>query len=218
MLNRPAALPTRRVDKDVGATAVQQPLALVTVLTLVDTVQLVQKILGEAFPSCAFAVSVHSTDAGTLLDVSWTDGPRVDQVGRFVNPLQARRLGAGGSTVAVEHFALTPVGCHVVRLAADRVSLTRAFSDAAVERALNVVERRYRERLSPDSRAALSVASYRAGVLCGVEVEGVHRVGAKRTGSCLQSDIDEILSASTDVAGFPRSPTAAGLFVRRDVH
>ncbi|UVS88285.1 LPD29 domain-containing protein [Burkholderia glumae] len=218
MMNRPAATRARRVEKEASVTAVQQPLALVTVLTLVDTAQLVQKILGEAFPSCAFAVSVHSTGAGTLLDVAWTDGPRADQVGRFVHPLQARRLAHGGRAVAVEHFTLTPVGYRTVRLAADRISLTRAFSDAAVERALTACERRYRDRLSPDDRAAMTVERYRAGALCGVEIEGVHRTGGQRTGSCLQSDVDEILCGGTDVTGVPRSPTAAALFARSDVH
>ncbi|MGS1024089.1 LPD29 domain-containing protein [Burkholderia glumae] len=218
MLNRSVAAPARRVEKEAAVTAVQQPLPLVTVLTLVDTAQLVQKILGEAFPSRAFAVSLHSTTAGTLLDVSWTDGPRADQVGRFVHPLQARRLANGGRAVAVEHFTLTPAGYHTVRLAADRISLYRVFSDAAVERALSVCERRYRGRLSPDDREAMTVERYRAGALCGVEIEGVHRAGGKRTGGCLQSDVDEILCGGTDVTGFPRSPTAAALFARSDVH
>ncbi|MGS1024194.1 hypothetical protein GAS19_30380 (plasmid) [Burkholderia glumae] len=218
MLNRPVAPRARHVEKEAAVTAVQQSLALVTVLTLVDTAQLVQKILGEAFPSCAFVVSVHSTGSGTLLDVAWTDGPRADQVGRVVHPLQARRLANGGCAVAVEHFTLTPAGYRTVRLAADRISLTRAFSNAGVERALTACERRYRDRLSPDDRAAMTVERYRAGALSGVEIDGVHRTGGKRTGSCLQSDVDEILCGGTDVTGFPRSPTAAALFARSDVH
>lgn len=113
---------------------------------------------------------------------------------------------------------LTPKGSQTVQLAADRISLSRQHSDASVRSALETLEERYRGRLAPDHRSQLTVAAYRAGELSGVELEGVHRVRATRIGACLQCDVDTLLADSTDVVGFPRSPTASGLFVRRDVH
>ncbi|WP_186072314.1 DUF932 domain-containing protein [Burkholderia gladioli] len=105
-----------------------------------------------------------------------------------------------------------------VKLTQDRISITRGYSDAAIEAAITLLEARYRDRLSPDYRTLLTVEAYRAGALRGVELEGIHRMGAERIGACLQCDVDTLLANSTDVVGFPRSPTAAGLFVRRDVH
>ncbi|WP_186098553.1 LPD29 domain-containing protein [Burkholderia gladioli] len=218
MLTRTAPAAVPRISKEPASSAVQTRLALVTVMTLIDTAQLVQTILREAFPATAFAVSIHTTGGATLLDVAWTDGPRADQVARFVHPLQARRVGADGRACLVEHFTLTSKGCQTVQLAADRISLTRGFSDASIGAALEVLEARYRDRLAPDHRTLLTVGAYRAGALRGVELEGIHRIGATRVGACLQCDIDTRLADSTDVVGFPRSPTAAALFVRRDMH
>ncbi len=218
MLNRTSHVSAARIEKESTSSAVQTNLALVTVMTLIDTAQLVQKILREAFPASVFAVAAHTSGGSTLLDVSWTDGPREDQVARFVHPLQARRTATNGRVALVEHFTLTPKGSQTVQLAADRISISRQHSDAAVQAALDTFEERYRERLAPDHRTLLTVAAYRAGELSGIELEGIHRMGATRIGACIQCDVDTLLADSTDVVGFPRSPTAAGLFVRRDVH
>ncbi|KWN80983.1 hypothetical protein WM23_20325 [Burkholderia ubonensis] len=198
--------------------AATEAVVLADVLTLVGTAQLMQQILREAFPATAFAISVTENVRGTQLTIRWTDGPRDLQVARIVMPLQATRLADGGKVERVEHFMLTPAGRQVVSLAADRIALCREFSDGSIERALARLAARYADYLAPDISAVMTVAGYRAGRLQAFEIPGVHRVGAYRSGSTLQTDVDAMLADSTDARGFPRSATAARLFVRRDVH
>ncbi|KWI32008.1 LPD29 domain-containing protein [Burkholderia stagnalis] len=194
------------------------PAVLADVLTLVGTAQLVQQILREAFPVTAFSISVSENVRGTQLAIRWTDGPRDLQVARFVMPLQATRLSNGGKVERVEHFMLTPAGRQVVTLAADRIALCREFSDGAIERALARLAARYADYLAPDISAFMTLAGYRGGLLQALEIPGVHRTGAHRSGATVQTDVDAMLAESTDARGFPRSTTASRLFVRRDVH
>ncbi|MCM3373191.1 hypothetical protein M3640_21255, partial [Bacillus velezensis] len=51
-------------------------------------------------------------------------------------------LADGGRLERVEHFMLTSSGRRTVRLAADRIALSRQFSDRAVERVLTRLARR----------------------------------------------------------------------------
>ncbi|TCW78655.1 hypothetical protein C5O80_30540 [Burkholderia sp. SRS-46] len=194
------------------------PAVLADVLTLVGTAQLVRQILREAFPVTAFSISVSENGRRSQLAIRWTDGPRDLQVARFVMPLQATRLTDGGKVERVEHFMLTPAGRQVVSLAADRIALCREFSDGAVERALARLASRYADYLAPDISAVMTVAGYRVGLLHALEIPGVHRAGARRSGATLQTDVDAMLAESTDTRGFPRSTTASRLFVRRDAH
>ncbi|MCW3611366.1 LPD29 domain-containing protein, partial [Burkholderia cenocepacia] len=104
--------------------------------------------LREGFPATSFAVRVAKNERGTQLTIDWTDGPRDVQVARLVMPLQATRLADGGRLERVEHFMLTSSGRRTVRLAADRIALSRQFSDRAVERVLTRLASRYGDRLA----------------------------------------------------------------------
>ncbi|KUY72649.1 hypothetical protein WI25_12520 [Burkholderia cepacia] len=187
-------------------------------LNLIETVQLVQTILCEAFPTTSFSISVTKNGNGSHLTIDWTDGPRDLQVARLVLPLQATRLVDGGKVKRVEHFMLTSAGRLTVHLAADRITLSRQFSDGAIARALERLAVRYSDHLAPDVRAAMTIDGYRAGRLQQLEVFGVHRTGSRRSGSNVQVDVDAMLAEATDAHGFPRSITGARLFVRRDTH
>lgn len=86
------------------------PKVIADTLNLIETAQLVQTILGEAFPTTSFAIAVTKTGSGSPLMVDWTDGPRDLQVARLVLPLQATRVVDGGKVKRVEHFMLTSAG------------------------------------------------------------------------------------------------------------
>lgn len=192
--------------------------AIADTLSLIETVQLVQTILHEAFPTTSFAIAVTKKGNGSQLAVDWTNGPRDLQVARLVLPLQATRVVDGGKVKRVEHFMLTSAGRLTVHLAADRIILSRQFSDDAIERAIERLVVRYADYLAPDVRAAMTVGGYRAGRLQLLEIFGVHRTGSRRSGSSVQMDVEAMLAETTDVHGFPRSITGARLFVRRDFH
>ncbi|KVN20733.1 MULTISPECIES: LPD29 domain-containing protein [unclassified Burkholderia] len=203
-----------RASSDVAT----HPAVLADTLTLVETTQLVQTVLREAFPATSFVVSAALKEHSTQLTIGWTDGPRDRQVARLVMPMQATRLADGGRVERVEHFMLASTGWQTVRLAADRIALRRQFSDRAVEQALARLALRYADYLAPDVRATMTVAEYRSGHLQLLEVIGVHRTGSYRSGSNVHVDVETMLAEMTNTHGFPRSATASRLFVRRDVH
>lgn len=203
-----------RTSSDVATPAT----VIADTLNLIETLQLVQTILLEAFPTTSFAIAVTKKGTGSHLTVDWTDGPRDLQVARLVLPLQATRVVDGGKVKRVEHFMLTSAGRLTVHLAADRIILSRQFSDDAIARAIERLAVRYADFLAPDVRAAMTVDGYRAGQLQLLEIFGVHRTGSRRSGSNVQMDVDAMLAETTDAHGFPRSVTGARLFVRRDTH
>ncbi|SDG93669.1 hypothetical protein SAMN05216466_106113 [Paraburkholderia phenazinium] len=186
------------------------PQALKTVLTLVQTAQLVQTVLREAFPSIVFLVEAHRDANGARLHVEWTDGPREQQVSKLLLPLQAAHPGTFGGSTPVEHFRLTDNGPQRVRLGAARITVTRKFSDTLVGNVLQRLAHRHATRLTPEQRAGLTAEAFRKGALMAVVLYGVHWAG-----NSLHSDVETALHEHTDVQGYPRSATAAGLFVRK---
>lgn len=186
------------------------PEALKTVLTLVETAQLVQQVLREAFPATGFYVKTQRDANGARLHVEWTDGPREQQVNKLLLPLQSATPGQWGGTSPVEHFRLTAQGPQRVLLGAGRITVKRKFSDGLVGSVLQRLAHRHVGRLDPETRKLLTVESFKRGALVAVALYGVHFAG-----NSLHTDVETALHDHTDVQGYPRSATAAGLFVRK---
>lgn len=186
------------------------PEALKTVLTLVETAQLVQQVLREAFPGTGFYVKTQRDANGARLHVEWTDGPRELQVTKLLAPLQSSTPGTFGGKTPVEHFRLTPTGPQRLRLGADRITVKRKFSDRLVGNVLQRLAHRHAARLNPEVRKLLTVESFKKGALMAVVLYGVHFAG-----NTFHHDVETALHDHTDVHGVPRSATAAGLFVRK---
>ncbi|NTX43108.1 hypothetical protein HT749_06810 [Burkholderia cepacia] len=186
------------------------PEALKTVLTLVETAQLVQQVLREAFPATGFYVKTQRDANGAWLHVEWTDGPREQQVNKLLLPLQSATPGQWGGTSPVEHFRLTAQGPQRVRLGAGRITVKRKFSDRLVSSVLQRLAHRHAARLNTEVRKLLTVESFKKGALMAVALYGVHFAG-----NTFHHDVETALHDHSDVQGYPRSATAAGLFVRK---
>lgn len=186
------------------------PEALKTVLTLVETAQLIQQVLREAFPGTGFYVKTQRDANSARLHVEWTDGPRELQVTQLLAPLQSSTSGTFGGKTSVEHFRLTAQGPQSVRLGADRITVKRKFSDGLVGNVLQRLAHRHFGRMDPETRKLLTVESFKKGALMAVVLYGVHFGG-----HTLQHDVETALHAHTDVQGFPRSATAASIFARK---
>ena len=186
------------------------PEALKTFLTLVESAQLVQQVLREAFPATGFYVKTQRDANGARLHVEWTDGPREQQVSKLLLPLQSSTPGQWGGKTPVEHFRLTAQGPQRVRLGADRITLRRKFSDGLVGSVLQRLAHRHAARLNPELRKHLTVESFKKGALMAVVLYGVHFAG-----NTFHHDVETALHDHTDAHGVPRSATAAGLFVRK---
>ncbi|HIH2744592.1 TPA: LPD29 domain-containing protein [Burkholderia lata] len=210
--NANRAFPAPQAPQTASIHSKTTPEALNTVLDLTSTAQLVLDIMAEAFPGVPVFVKTRQADDQTRIHVEWTDGPTEQQVKKLLLPLQSSTPGQWGGTTPVEHFRLTARGPQRVQLTADRITVRRRFSDGLVTSVLQRLAHRHVGRLDPETLKLLTVDSFKKGALLGVLLYGVHFADA---GNSLHTDVETALHAHTDVQGYPRSATAAGLFVRK---
>ncbi|HDR9280143.1 TPA: hypothetical protein QDB45_001665 [Burkholderia vietnamiensis] len=212
----PAPLALRTASEQQGKTTPQRvetatsPAVLANVLSLVETAQLVQRILAESFGKTRFYVKTQQADTHTRINVEWVDGPSEKQVLKLLLPLQASTPGTFGGKTAVEHFRVTPKGPQTLTLGADRITVKRGFSAGLISSILQRLAHRHAGRIDPETRKLLTVESFKKGALVTVVLFGIHFAG-----NSLHSDVETALQEHTDVQGFPRSATAAGIFVRK---
>jgi hypothetical protein len=208
----PQALPTASFQQQAPKATATSPAALANVLDLISTGQLVQTVLLEAFGKAGarFYVKTQQAESHTRLMVEWVDGPSEKQVLKLLLPLQASTPGTSGGKTPVEHFRITPTGPQRVTLGADRITVRRSFSAGLIGNVLQRLAQRHAGRMTPDVRKLLTVENFKKGALAAVVLYGVHVAG-----NTLHTDVETALHDHSDVQGFPRSATAAGLFVRK---
>ncbi|ACR29480.1 LPD29 domain-containing protein [Burkholderia glumae] len=210
--NVPAHQKARFNNHPMAPATATSPAALATVLSLVETAQLVQSILTESFGNTRFYVKTQQTGNHTRIHVEWVDGPTEQQVNKILLPLQSSTPGTFGGLTPVEHFRITPTGPQKLSLSADRISVKRGFSAGLISTVLQRLAHRHAARLNPEVRKLLTVESFKKGALLGVLLYGVHWANA---GNSLHTDVETALHAHTDVRGFPRSATAASIYTRK---
>lgn len=214
----PAPLALRTASEQQSKTTPQRvetatsPAALATVLTLVETAQVVQQVLSEAFGKAGarFYVKTQQADDQTRVLVEWVDGPTEQQVKKLLLPLQASTPGTFGGKTPVAHFRITPTGPQTLTLGADRILVKRSFSAGLIGKVLQRLAHRHAGRIDPETRKLLTVESFKKGALVAVVLWGIHHAG-----NSLHTDVENALQAHTDVLGFPRSATAAAIFTRK---
>lgn len=204
-------LPKARVNSHTKAPATAtSPAVLANVLDLISTAALIQDVLSEAFGKTRFYVKTQQADTNTRINVEWVDGPSEKQVLKLLLPLQASTPGTFGGLVPVEHFRVTPKGPQTLTLGADRITVKRGFSAGLISSILQRLAHRHAGRIDPETRKLLTVESFKKGALVAVVLFGIHFAG-----NSLHTDVETALQAHSDVQGFPRSATAAGIFVRK---
>lgn len=204
-------LPKARVNSHTKAPATAtSPAVLANVLDLISTASLIQDVLSEAFGKTRFYVKTQQADTNTRINVEWVDGPSEKQVLKLLLPLQASTPGTFGGLVPVEHFRITPTGPQTLTLGADRILVKRSFSAGLIGKVLQRLAHRHAGRIDPETRKLLTVESFKKGALVAVVLWGIHHAG-----NSLHTDVETALQAHSDVQGFPRSATAAAIFVRK---
>lgn len=104
-----------------------------TWLSAADTAKLVRKALKADFPGVKFSVRSSTYAGGASIDVSWTDGPMVQDVDRTIKLYEGSHGEMnGGDTIKMPHDSLlmTDDGPTVVHFGADYVFSNRRVSDA----------------------------------------------------------------------------------------
>lgn len=105
-----------------------------------ETAKLIRAALKESFPTIKFSVKSDKYAGGCSIDVRWTDGPSTAMVEAIAKTFQGGYFDGmtdyKGSTYALVDGIAT-------KFCADFVQCHRSNSDAAVERAIAQVGRKY---------------------------------------------------------------------------
>jgi hypothetical protein len=156
-----------------------------------ETVALLCRALQECFPADVFTVTFARYQGGAAACVRWTDGPSFGQVEPITRAFQGVQCLDGDA----------------VRFGLAFVTLDRAYADAAVQRAIDVVYVKHEASFTCDRAQKPTVAQYRAGVLGSLQLRGLHLDRLQ----CVQADIDAVLASRTTVESAKPSPTLASV-------
>ncbi|HDR9169540.1 TPA: hypothetical protein QDB40_003537 [Burkholderia vietnamiensis] len=182
-------------------------------LSCADTAKLVRTSLKEAFPGVKFSVKSSVYSGGASIGVRWTDGPNDAQVEAVTNRYRGSYFDSSiDFQGSVHHMMTTPEGFRAVRMGADYINTSRDFSDAAVQRAINTVYRRFMGNFTQDGIACPTVEDYRTGWLWNVRLSGLH----DWNGRSLAHDVNLALHKHSFVLKAETSKTAARYFVTHD--
>lgn len=134
-------------------------------ISCADTAKLVRQALKESFPGIKFSVRSNTYSGGASIRVGWTDGPNADQVeavaGVFSGAYFDGSIDYKGCTYALVDGKQT-------RFGADFIFVERQNSDAAVQRAIDQVARRYAGNFAARELDVPTLKQYRSGQLRAV--------------------------------------------------
>lgn len=99
-----------------------------------------------------------------------------------------------------------------VRFGADFIFCERDFSDAAVQRAIDRVYRKYQGNFTEGNTPKPTVEQYRNGNLWNTRLPHLHSYGDQS----IQHDINEVLYRHSDRLAVAESKTAKSVFVTHD--
>lgn len=177
--------------------------------TCAETAKLIRKALKEAFPGIKFSVKSHTYSGGASINVSWTDGPNDDQVKAVARHFEASYFdGCIDYKGSIYHM----MEGQSVHFGADFIFCDRHYTDAAVQKAIDAVYRRFEGNFKSDGIAKPTLFDYYSGVLWNARLSGLHVYGNQ----CIAGEINAALSKHSDRLKVDKSATAAAVFVTHD--
>lgn len=177
--------------------------------TCAETAKLIRQSLKEAFPGVKFSVRSSTYSGGASIDVSWTDGPNAAQLESITKGFKAAYFdGSIDYQGSIHHM----MDGEQVRFGADYITSSRRYSDAAVERAIASVSRRYGGNFRKAGVTRLTVQQFRSGDQYRIQLPELHWDGA----SSVQTMIHQALAKHADRLKVNPSKTAARKFITHD--
>lgn len=178
-------------------------------LSCAETAKIVRQALKEAFPGIKFSVRSSTYSGGASMRVRWTDGPNNAQVEAITDGFNGAYFdGMIDYKGSVYHM----MNGEQVRFGSDFIFCERDFSDAAVQRAIDRVYRKYQGNFTEGNIQKPTVEQYRNGKFWSVRLPHLHHYGNQD----IQSDINEALYRHSDRMAVAESKTAKSVFVTHD--
>jgi hypothetical protein len=177
--------------------------------TCAETAKLIRRSLKEAFKDVRFSVRSSTYSGGASIGVNWTDGPNVAQVEAITQGFKAAYFdGSIDYQGSIHHM----MDGQQVRFGADYITTSRHYSDAAIQRAIDHLSRRYAGNFKESRVSKPTVEQFRSGELYHVQLPGLHWDGS----SSVQTMIHGALAKHTDRLKVNQSATASKKFIIHD--
>ncbi|MCY0387921.1 hypothetical protein OVY01_11875 [Robbsia sp. Bb-Pol-6] len=178
-------------------------------LSCAETAKLVRQALKEAFPRVNFSVRSKRYSGGASISVRWTDGPNDAQVSAITSGFAGAYFdGSIDYQGSVYHM----LQGKQVSFGADFIFTTRDDSEAAVERAIGHVYRKFEGNFGNSCVPRPTVKAYVMGELWSVRLPGLH----DWNGQNLQTEIGAVIAKHTFTPKVGKSATALSVFVTHD--
>ena len=179
-------------------------------LTCAETAKIVRQALKESFPDVKFSVRSSTYAGGASMSVRWTDGPNTAQVSAVARKFESSYFDA---SIDYKGSIYHMMDGEMVSFGADSIHCTRDDSDAAVERAIARMMRKYEGNFKNHDGAAVTVEAYRRGEYWNKPIPGME--GGSHHFS-IQGQINEILFKQSDRLKVAESKTAKRVFATHD--
>lgn len=174
-------------------------------LTCAETARIIREALNEAFGDIKFSVRSKTYSGGASISIRWTDGPNAAQVEAVAKKFEGAYFdGMIDYKGSISHMDGAGQQVH---MGADFVFCNRDYSDAAVQRAIDSVYRKFRWNFEQDGVAKPTIEQWKKGELWRVQLSGRHDV---------QSEIHRALSKNSDRLAVKKSTTAGKYFITHD--
>lgn len=175
-----------------------------------ETAKLIRKALKEAFPDVKFSVKSKTYSGGSSINVNWTDGPNTAQVEAIAKHFEGSYFDGG---IDYKGSIYHMMDGEQVRFLADFVFCNRSYSDAAVQRAIDRVYRKYAGNFRDDAEPRATVEDFNRGRLHSRIIPGMNDAYGPYS---LNSQIHQALAKHSDRLKVQKSATLAKVFITHD--
>jgi len=172
-----------------------------------DTANLIRKALKESFPDIKFSVVASGSAMCSVLTITWEDGANETQVSAIANKFKGARFDDMDDSKQYRYHMMEG---QEVSFYFDYIRCNRTNSDAAVQRAIDQLYRRYTNNFVSANVTKPTVAQFRTGSLMSKIISGFS------VSDDVQRLIWKILSKNSDRLKVRHSPTAAKIFFTHD--
>lgn len=177
--------------------------------TCAETAKIIRTALKEAFPKVKFSVKSHTYSGGASIYIRWKDGPNSAQVEAVASKFEASYFDGG---IDYKGSIFHMMDGQQVRFGADFIFFNRDYSDAAIQRAIDRMMRKYVGNFRDNVGDPITVENYRKNYYATTPIPGM----SSPLGHNVQGAITQILHKHSDRLKVEESPTAKRVFITHD--
>lgn len=167
-------------------------------ISVTDTAKMIRQALKESFPEIKFSVKSSKYAGGASISVRYTDGPNVKQVEAVVGIFNGSYFDG---QIDYKGPCYAMIDGKQVRFGADYVFVSRDYSDAMAQKAIDAVYRKYAANFANRGIEKPTVEDYQRGRLYVRFIMDGYQSLQEQIGQTLQKMSDRLEVAPSKTAG-----------------